>query len=147
MRSKIINVGDVFQGRTQTDIVNQVFDKNYKLWLKSYVLLDKYGKENSFVWFAKTDGKKHGHRKNYEWRNILLNGDDLIVTNLVSSSQSEYISKRMKNLGQPIYFFILEESRQGLAATYKGVYKIQEEFDGKKIVYAKISKESLNIIL
>lgn len=70
---KKINVGDIWQGDSYTDMINKVLDTNYKMYMQAGVPLKKFGLDG-IAWFVYMDGKNHKG-----WKNIISDDENTIV--------------------------------------------------------------------
>ncbi len=75
----IVKTGDIFGGNSFVEIINKIFQKNYRGWMKGYVDLDEYGIPNSIAWFVHFDGEVHGNRTGWLWRNVLSQDGERIT--------------------------------------------------------------------
>ena len=66
---KIFKSGEIFQGRSHVDMVNQVLGTKYRDWRKCTVELDKFGAHGVISWFVMMDGSENGYGEGWKWKN------------------------------------------------------------------------------
>lgn len=92
---KIFSVGDVFYGKSYVDMINKALGTHiHEGYMNSCVKLDGFGYTDIVAWFAFMNGEKHGHRKDWIWKNRLLHNNTIIQEKLVSTDTELFKHKR-----------------------------------------------------
>lgn len=76
---KIFKSGEIFQGRSHVDMVNQVLGTKYRDWRKCTVELDKFGAHGVISWFVMMDGSENGYGEGWKWKNYLSKDEEQIT--------------------------------------------------------------------
>ncbi len=92
---KNLFVGDVFYGKSYVNMINKAIETNlHEGLMNSLVKLDNFGYKDVAAWFVFLNGETHGHRKDWLWKNYLLDNKTRIQEKLVSTTKNFYNNKR-----------------------------------------------------
>ena len=93
---KLLRAGDVFQGNSHADMINNALGAKCANPMKSSVHLDKFGNKGIIAWFVHMDGTTHGTEDKYIWENFLSADENTIKEFSVGVSQNKVIGKRQE---------------------------------------------------
>ncbi len=140
---KVLKVGNIWEGDSHADMINQVLGTDYKSYMKCYVPLAPINGIKTIAWFVYMDGSVHGHTVDYLWVNNLSKDGKEIVERCVSTDKS-YVQKVAENKQNVVAFQLDPHNTGKRADKYKckfvGVFE-QQCYDRKNLerVYKRIS--------
>ena len=107
---------DTFYVDTHAELLNQVFETNYKSWMRSSWDVT----HNTYVWMVRFDNIERDG-----WRNYFISSDRLRQVNV--TGRGEWGNQIINNDGKYRIVFSIENDFHGKKYVFKGVFKYDRE--------------------
>ncbi len=139
MKKVTFTAGQVWQGESFVDVVNQIFHKNYKNYFRCTVDLNRYGKD-AIAWIVFFDGKPRGTGEKYVWENRIINEEQIVEEYVgqkygLSAFDKHNINKPLTNITERSRL-IFQRDPDGRGNKYKvkflGYYQL-EAYDEEEV--------------
>ncbi len=132
----LYQLGQVWEGDSYVDLVNEIFHQNYKQYLLSTVNLNSFGVDG-IAWIVCIDGKPHG-RDGDLWINRLIDNGNMIEEEYVGVNKNkirqEFLNPVYRTFADRLTF---QKDPNNTGDNYKakclGFYKLKS-YDANKLI-------------